>query len=698
MQVMNIDEAITNIPNIGEVFEKRANSVGIQTIRDFLYYFPQRYEDFSKITSIKNIKLNEKNCVCGIILETGSQRSFKRKLSITESVIQDKTGAIKAVWFGQPYLKNTLKKGDTVCLAGKVILSRNEVVLQSPVYEKVYSSDFTHTGRIIPIYPETKGLSSRWIRYVLKPVLESVDIEESLPKEIVKEEKFLPLKKAIKEIHFPSSFDNMEKARKRFAFEELFTVELSVLRQKFRLKKEKSPSVPFNVEIIKRLVKSLPFKLTDAQRKCTYQIVKDLEKTCPMSRLLEGDVGSGKTVVAVLAVLSAVKAGYQAAFMAPTEILVKQHFNEVSKLLQPFKVRIALLTGKQDKIISQKLSYGGKPEILEISRTKILERIKQGEIDVLVGTHTLIQDKVKFGNLALAIIDEQHRFGVKQRSKLLTDNKWFPHLLSMTATPIPRTLALTIYGDLDLSLLDELPKGRKKIETKVISPKDRNKVYDFVKEEIKKGKQIFVICPKIEETEKSELKAVKEESERLKKEVFLKEKIEILHGKMKTKEKEKIMTDFKNKKFDILVSTSVVEVGVDVPNATCMIIEGSERFGLAQLHQFRGRVGRGRDQAYCFLFTDSRSQKTRQRLSAILKAKNGFELAEKDLSIRGPGSLYGIKQWGLPDVAMENLTNLKLVEKTRESAKTLLYKDPNLNNCPFLKQKVEAFEKRIHLE
>jgi ATP-dependent DNA helicase RecG len=394
--------------------------------------------------------------------------------------------------------------------------------------------------------------------------------------------------------------------------------------------------------------------------------------------------------------------------MAPTEILAKQHFSQISKTLQGFKINIGLLTGKQDQFRSKKL----KNQTIEISRKKLLEKTLEGKIDMLIGTHALIQDKVKFGNLGLVVLDEQHRFGVEQRAKLCKPkiNSFIPHLLSMTATPIPRTLALTVYGDLDLSLIDELPKGRKKIITKIISPEERKKNYDFVKKEIKKGRQVFVICPRIdssaktiEEQEKKpspwdNVKSVKQEYEKLSKEIFPDLKIGLLHGKMAVKEKEKIMIDFKNKKVDILVSTSVVEVGIDVPNATVIIIEGAERFGLAQLHQVRGRVGRGKHQSYCFLFTDSFSKKTKQRLNALITSEDGFALAEKDLEIRGPGDFIGARQWGIPDLMMDALKDIKIVEKTRQSAKELLQKDPHLKNYPQLQQKLSQFRQRIHLE
>jgi len=745
---MNLSTPVQRIPGIGPVYLKKLQKMGIKTIEDLLWHFPHRYEDFSNISPISKIKLNEKCCVLGKILSIENIRTFKRKMVLTEAIIGDKTGAVKVIWFNQPYLTNVLKQGDHICVAGKVSLGKDGLYFSNPVFEKFSEKETQktirlHTGRIVPVYPETEGLSSRWLRWILGVVLSRFKdrISETLPLDLIKEYNLMPLNQALWQIHFPDSLKLAEKARERFSFEELFLIELAVLKERWALNQEKAYAISMNVDLMRRFVNSLSFKLTDAQRKCIWQILKDMEKPRPMSRLLEGDVGSGKTVVAVAAILNAAKAGYQTAFMAPTEILAKQHFSEVSKLLHPFKIRVALLTGKTDKVVSLKLGHrtdkGFVPEVLEISRKKLIERTKKGEIDVVIGTHALIAGKSKrktkrkssskerivFNKLALCVVDEQHRFGVEQRAELAKtpkqDARIIPHFLSMTATPIPRSLALTIYGDLDLSVLDEMPKGRKRVITKIISPNEREKAYKFVTERIEKGEQVFVICPRIEgeiseegevsEQEKKEIsskranswadaKAVKQEYERLSKEVFPDFKIAMLHGRMKPKEKEKIMKEFRDGRIDILVSTSVVEVGVDVPKATIIIIEGAERFGLAQLHQFRGRVGRSDLQSYCFLFTESSSRKTKQRLQAILKAKTGFELAQKDLEIRGPGSLIGVKQWGMPDLAMENLKNIFLVEKTREAAKKLLGEDPYLKKYPILQQKIKRFRQRIHLE
>ncbi|MCX6813649.1 MAG: ATP-dependent DNA helicase RecG, partial [Candidatus Azambacteria bacterium] len=538
--------------------------------------------------------------------------------------------------------------------------------------ENFNNDELTHTGRLIPIYPETEGLSSKWLRFIVKPLLTQLKnkIPDSLPEEISKKYDFLPFQKAIWQIHFPDSLELAEKAKKRFAFEELFELSLFVLRERMKLAKEKALAVPINIELMKEFIESLPYKLTNVQKRSSWQILKDLEKPRPMNRLLEGDVGSGKTVVAAMAALNVVKKGYQVAFMAPTEILAKQHFKTINEVLKKFDLKVGLITGKESYYKNEK-----------ITRRELVEKVKKNKINILIGTHALIQDTtpttkektpLQFNNLAFVIIDEQHKFGVKQRAKLCRQKEFIPHLLSMTATPIPRTLALTIYGDLDLSVIDELPKGRKKIITKIIQPKEKKTTYNFIREQVKKGRQAFVICPRIEPPASAsieatarqaqilderalswiDVKAVKQEYKKLAEEIFPDLKIGMLHGKMKVDEKEAVLKSFRNKKTDILVSTSVVEVGVDVSNASVMIIEGSEKFGLAQLHQFRGRVGRSDFQSYCFLFVDTPGIVYNRRLRTLITCDNGFELAEKDLAIRGPGDFIGQRQWGIPDLAM----------------------------------------------
>lgn len=642
-------------------------------------------------------------------------------MMLTQATIEDETGKIKALWFNQPYLINTLEKGTFVCLAGKVKGKKSSKYFSSPAYEKIpenykeNSFELNHTGGLIPIYPETAGLSSKWLRFMVKPILAELEnkIPDSLPEKISKKYNFLPLKEALQQIHFPDSFKDADQAKKRFGFEELFNLAIFVLRERLKLAKENARAVPISLDFIKKFIDGLPFKLTDAQKKSAWQILKDMEKPRPMNRLLEGDVGSGKTVVSAIAALNAVKSGNQVAFLAPTEILAKQHFKTISSLLEKFNIKIGLITGKENYLDKEK-----------ITRKQLVKEAASGGIDILIGTHAIIQDyypstpaktPIQFNSLALVVIDEQHRFGTEQRAKLCRRKDFIPHLLSMTATPIPRTLSLTVYGDLDLSVIDELPKGRKKILTKIIQPKDKKATYEFIRKQIKEGRQAFVICPRIEPPKATpeqlaqgllderalswmDVKAVKQEYEKLSKEIFPDLKIGMLHGKMKSKEKEEAMFLFKENVTNILVSTSVVEVGVDIPNASVMMIEGSEKFGLAQLHQFRGRVGRSYFQSYCFLFVDEPGIIHNRRLKALITCENGFELAEKDLAIRGPGDFTGQRQWGIPDLAMASLSDTVLVSKARNEAKEILIEDPELKKYPLLAQKAKEYKTRIHLE
>jgi ATP-dependent DNA helicase RecG len=711
---MNLSTPLSEVPRVGPVYQKRLQGLGIATVRDLLFHFPRSYEDFSVVTPIKSIQEGNTYCAAGKLLDIKQKTTYKKRFSVTEALLQDTTGAIKVVWFQQPYLADSLKAGDQICVAGKVARDNNGIYFASPVYEQIRNPkseirnyELTHAGRIVPTYEETAGVSSRWLRSIIKMALANLgNIEDSLPEDLIRAKKLPVLSQALWQVHFPDSLKTAELAQKRFAFEELLFISLFVLSERKKIASVKAPPIALNTELMKRFTQKLPFTLTSAQKKSAWSILKDLENPRPMNRMLQGDVGSGKTVVAAMAALSVVKAGYQVAFMAPTEILVQQHFKTMGPLLAPFKVTIGLLTGKTDRFSSPKLPN----DFIEISRTKLLEKTKEGNIDILIGTHALIQDKVKFGNLAFVILDEQHRFGVKQRAKLLHRTTLIPHLLSMSATPIPRTLAMTIYGDLDLSIIDELPKGRKKIETKIVEPQERLQTYRFVEKEVEKGKQVFVICPRIDpasvpqsgttagkEKQNFDMKSVKEEYEKLSRDVFPNLKVGMLHGKMARKEKEEVMRKFKFKKLDVLVSTSVVEVGVDIPNATVIMIEGADRFGLAQLHQFRGRVGRSDAQSYCFLFAES-SRGANQRLRALLELDSGFALAERDLRLRGPGDFAGTKQWGIPDFAMEQLTNLALVQEAKNTAQEILEKDIALKHYPLLKARVQELREKLHLE
>lgn len=789
---MDLYSPIQNIPRISPAYQKRLLKLGIKTLRDLFYHFPFRYDDFSNIKNIGDLKLNETATVQGKIIEIKDTRSWKKRIHITEAYIQDQTGIIKAAWFNQPYLVNTLKEGQIVSLSGKINFDKT-LYLSNPAYEKLMAnskwqiansnavshkplatSQLRHTGGLIPIYPETAGLSSRWLRFIIKMLLPKSlpQIKDHLPLEIKRSLGLLDLNRALEQIHFPKTKKHAQAARRRLAFDELFLIQLFVLKQKAKWQKQNAPRISFDQNLIKSFVESLPFKLTNAQRKAAWEILQDLNKPKPMNRLFEGDVGSGKTVVAVVALLEVVKAGRQAALMAPTEILAQQHFKEVVKLLNGQNITTGLLTRSEAIVTVEKnppltpISVKGGVKLPSLSKkglgenlkkSELLQKVSSGQIHILIGTHALIQKTVQFKNLALVVVDEQHRFGVAQRAALqnnitkIEDGSLMttPHLLSMTATPIPRTLVLTIYGDLDISLLDEMPKGRQEIITKIVAPANRQKAYEFIRQQVKDGRQVFVICPRIEASTSDviasdadiasaergnpeqlppsagllrrpqnwpprndsrtwdDVKAVKEEYEKLRKIVFPDLRIAMLHGKLKAKEKEQIMLDFSAKggaasggknKIDILVSTSVVEVGIDVPNATVMMIEGADRFGLAQLHQFRGRVGRGPHQSYCFLFTESSSKNTNARLKALTTCKNGFELAEKDLQIRGPGEFYGTRQWGLPDLSMASLSDMTLVKSVREEAQKLIQKDPELKNYPALKEKLKEFQATIHLE
>lgn len=729
---MNLSTPIEELPYIGITYQKRLKKLGIRNVRDLLFHFPHRYEDFSNIIPIAQAEIGGPFCFQGEILEIRNLRTFRKKMTITQATLGDHTGKIKVIWFNQPYLINTLKKGDFVCLAGKITKRGGGKYLSSPAYEKIgdpnkvfknSKEDFIHTGRLIPVYSETEGLSSKWLRFIIKPLLAKLKdkIPEPLPEKIIKERDFLPLKTAVWQIHFPDSFKMAQLAKERFSFEEIFTISLFVLREKVKLAEERAVAIPPNLELVKKFTSNLPFKLTNDQKKSAWQILKDLEKPRPMNRLLEGDVGSGKTMVAAIAALNIINSGYQVTFMAPTEILAKQHFKTFNELFKKFKINVGLITGKE--------SYLGNKKI---TRKELLEKTKNGQIEILIGTHALVQNQkptktkketpeIKFKNLGLVIIDEQHRFGVEQRAALCQTRATIPHLLSMTATPIPRTLSLTIYGDLDLSLIKELPKGRKKIITKVVPPEKRQEAYEFIKQQVKAGRQVFVICPRIEPSVKiaeselgqlkqldlmkdsrvmfwAEVKAVKDEYEKLSKKTFPDLRIGMLHGKMKADEKEDVLRKFKNGKIDVLVSTSVVEVGIDIPNASVMMIEGAEKFGLAQLHQFRGRVGRSVHQSYCLLFTELHSKTTNMRLKALVSSEDGFELAEKDLVIRGPGDLSGIRQWGVPDIAMASLKDLDFVQSIRQVAKEILEEDPELKKYPLLRERLREFQEKIHLE
>ena len=697
--MLKLDTEIIKITGVGQTVAKRLEKLELKNLEDLLYHFPFRYDDFSKKTEINNLKANTQANIVGQIELIQNKRSARKRMNITEAIISDRSGQIKVIWFNQSFITKSLKPGDNVSLAGKVELDFSGFTMKSPVYEKIILGQTMHTQGIIPNYHLTSNITQKQIRFLIaKALKQSERLEDWLPENIIKNQKLLSLSKAIEKIHFPKKQDDINKAKKRLAFNELFLIQLRSQSIKHELKSALAVKLKFKEKEIKNFVASLPFQLTDSQKKSAWEILQDMEKDKPMARMLEGDVGSGKTIVAVMALLVASLNKTQSVLMVPTEILAKQHFTSIGKLLTKQNIKICLLTSSEQKTNFSFTQEKSKAK----NKQKIFELIKNNKINIIIGTHALIQEKLEFNNLALAIIDEQHRFGVEQRKILIEkarinkNNKFSPHLLSMTATPIPRSLALTIYGDLDISIINEMPPGRKTIITRVVSEKNREKAYEFIKNLISKKQQVFVICPLIDESDKLGVKSVKKEYEKLDKKIFPNLKIGLLHGRVKPKEKDKIMADFLANKINILVSTSVVEVGVDIPNARVMMIEGADRFGLAQLHQFRGRVGRGKHQSYCLLFTDSDSPKTMNRLNAMAKYTDGFSLAKIDLQHRGPGEVYGTAQKGFPELKIASLFDYELIKAAKHEAENL-FKNSDLNKFTKLKEKINLLEKADYL-
>ncbi len=653
----------------------RLDYLGVKTVKDFLLYFPRTYTDISEYTKIIEVDTSQINVIKGKLTRLFNITT-KHGKKITRGLFQDDTGSIEVVWFNQAHLTKFLPRNKEIILSGKVKFSFGKITLQNPNYEFIKKEEEQiHTGRIVPIYHETEGINSKWIREKIKPLVDECtkELNDYLPQEIKDKHNLFDYSKSVREVHFPSSEETLERAKERLAFDELFLLQLKVLQKKWHwqnISKGQSKIIELKKEVLKNCLESLPFELTSAQKRVLKEIFEDMKKDYPMTRLVQGDVGSGKTIVAILAALNVIKNGYQTTVMAPTEILAKQHYQNFLKILTPYNINIQFIAGSTTKK----------------QKEEIIRQMKTGTCDIVVGTHALIQEGIGFKKLGLAIIDEQHRFGVKQRDIL--KNQGSPHLLTMTATPIPRTMAITIYGDQDLSIIDEMPKGRQEIFTRVVPEKKRIEAYRWVEDQINKGRQAFIICPLIDESDTLEVKSVMQEFAYLKEHIFPNLEIGLLHGKMKQEEKDQIMKDFKENKLNILVSTSVIEVGIDVPNASIMIIEGAERFGLSQLHQFRGRVGRGEHKSYCFLFTGKISQEGSTRMKAMEKYSNGFKLSEIDLELRGPGEVYGIKQSGIPDLKMASLGDSETIQKARSAADSIIKKDPLLRDHPYLEQRV----------
>jgi len=677
-----LDEPITTLKGISTNLAIKFRRLGVRTVRDLLYFFPRRHIDYSKKKSIAELEVGEEQTVVATVWE--AQEAILGGRRSTEAIVGDETGNMRVVWFNQPYLAKKLRTNSQLVLSGKVSLFKGVKVFQSPEYEPLAGDDLTHTGRLIPLYHLTEGLSPRTVRRLVK---EAVDawaprLPDFLPEGVRRPAQLLELSQAIEQAHYPDSERLKDSARKRLAFDELFLIQLGLLerRRDWREGGKANPIEP-DRKLLEAFINSLPFALTQAQRRALEEILADLAKPRPMSRLLQGEVGSGKTVVAAAALLATVASGCQGAFMAPTEILAEQHFSNISRILagvgrqEDGEPNIRIFSSLLPRPITIALLIGS---MKTGEKKRVHQAIAEGEVDIVIGTHALIQQGVDFRRLGLAIVDEQHRFGVMQRSALRQKGE-SPHLLVMTATPIPRSLALTLYGDLDLSVIDELPPGRQAITTRWLEPEDRDKAYSFLRKQVGKGRQAFIICPLIEESEAIEAKAAVAEYERLLREVFPDLRLGLLHGRLKAADKEEVMRRFREGQLDILVATPVVEVGIDVPNATVMLIEGADRFGLAQLHQFRGRVGRGEQRSYCLLVADSPSEEGRERLSLLERIQNGFALAEEDLRLRGPGEFFGTKQSGLPDLKMAKLSDSELLELARREAIRLFRDDPALS-------------------
>ncbi len=672
------DSLTTRTLRTTQDFLAALHGMEIRTVQDLLLYLPRAYEDLSRMQTLEHVEDGEKVTIRGTVSNVKMIRTRKKKMALVQGVFTDGDGnSCEVVWFNQPHIKRMIGESADVVLTGKVGWKGSKLTIQSPTFESGAREELLHSGRIVPVYPQHSVISTRWLREKMALVKGAIhEFQETLPAELITEEKLMTRAQTILQLHFPESPELLKAAKERLAFEELYNLQLGALKrkQKWQQATQDRLKIPMNVDLIKAFFSSLKFTPTDSQRIAIYEILKDLEKTVPMSRLLEGDVGSGKTLVATAVIANVVHYGGQCALMVPTEVLAKQHAEEITKMMKrvascKLQVTSSELSTCNLKLATIALLTGSTPPA---QAKEIKLGLARGTIDIVIGTHALIQSNVTFKDLKLAIVDEQHRFGVLQR-KALTQ-KGSPHFLSMTATPIPRTLALTAYGDHDLSVLLEKPGNRKPIKTRVVAPQDRRTVELFIDTQIQEGRQAYVICPLITESDElADVRNVTEETARLK-EAFPRRAIASLHGKLSSKEKDAIMADFKEKKTEILVSTSVIEVGIDVPNTTIILIEGAERFGLSQLHQLRGRVGRSDAQSYCFLCTSWAEQASSERLRAMEKYTDGFKLAEIDLKLRGPGELYGTKQSGIPEIRVGALTNPEMVARARKAAERMLDK------------------------
>ena len=681
--MIDLNKDVKYIKGVGPARVELLNKLGIFTLKDLITYYPRTYEDRNKPKYICECEEGEEVLIEAIVCSSITNVRLKGK-TMQKLIVRDETGSATITWFNQTYLKSKFKVGDKYKFFGKVSKKGGKVMFNSPVFD--VDEKTQNTGRIIPIYPLTYNLSQNNLRKMIEVAMEEVygNLQETLPEYLLKEYNLENINDATKHIHFPDEFKDFKIARNRLVFEELLSVQLALLELKNSYMNEEQ-GIKFSKQVkMSEVIHTLPFKLTKAQLRVLEEIDNNMESEKSMNRLLQGDVGSGKTVVAMCAAYKAVKSGYQAAIMAPTAILATQHLENFKGILEKLDIKCELLISG----------------ITKKRKEDILERLKNGDIDILIGTHAIIEENVVFKNLGLVVTDEQHRFGVKQRTKIAEKGK-NPDVLVMTATPIPRTLALILYGDLDISIIDELPPNRKKVETFAVGKNMTDRVNHFIKKQIQEGRQAYIVCPLVEENEEMDLKSVEKLFETYSKEIFPEYRVEYIHGKMRPKDKDSIMERFKNKEIDILISTTVIEVGVDVPNSNIMVIENAERFGLAQLHQLRGRVGRGEYQSYCILKFEGKSENVRKRMKVMCETNDGFVISEKDLELRGAGDFFGTMQHGLPEFKIANLfEDIETLKMVQSVAMKILSKDPKLEKHEnrLLKELIkEKFMKRIEI-
>ncbi|MEX1255194.1 MAG: ATP-dependent DNA helicase RecG [Dehalococcoidia bacterium] len=676
-----VDAPVTVLKGVKDALAARFEKLDVRTVRDLLYLFPRRHSDFGRLRQIAELTPGSEETVRARIWSAHETQLGRRKG--TEATVGDESGMMRVVWFNNPYVARQLRTNEEIVLAGRVALHQGRPTFENPEWELWEANEeLTHTGRLVPVYPLTSGLSGRTVRRVARQALDGYAdaLADPLPQSLRKRLNLLDLPDAVRQAHYPESQEAVEEARRRLALDELLPLQLSVLLRRRQWQQPgAADAIRIEPETLDSFLATLPYALTGAQEKALRQLVDDLSRDVPMSRLLQGDVGSGKTVVGACGLLAAVVSGHQAVFMAPTEILAEQHFRTLREIFGAGE--------SEDTVVEATPAYLDRPLRIALltgsvrakQKAELYERIERGEIDIAVGTHALIQQGVTFERLGFVIVDEQHRFGVMQRAALRSKAARSAHMLVMTATPIPRSLYLTLYGDLDVSVIDEMPPGRKPVVTRWWPPERRQDAYDFLREQVEAGRQAFVICPLVEESESLQVKAAVQEYERLRSDVYPDLELELVHGRMSGRDKDAAMRRFREGAAQVLVSTAVVEVGIDVPNASVMLIEGADRFGLAQLHQFRGRVGRGGDQSYCLLLAESPSSEAQQRLRLMEETTDGFRLAEADLRMRGPGEFFGTRQSGLPDFRVASLLDTRLIELAREEAARLLEEDPHLD-------------------